>query len=172
MHGNVRYMHCSDEDKECSKKFYRGPEMHEVVDRTNHVPLCKECGAPMKPHCMFFDECYSECYYRQKTMAEIEDEKMDCLIVIGTALQTGGARRMVNNALKRQDIPVIEVNIEPMIDEGFALTIAGKSEVALEAMFKEYYRLSAPASAAAKPGAAAAGVRKSSWQSAPSKPVA
>ena len=86
MHGNVRYMHCRDDDKECSRKFYKAPELHEVADRTNHVPKCKECGQDMKPHCMFFDESYCEEYYRDKTTNIIVDEKMDCLIVIGTAL--------------------------------------------------------------------------------------
>jgi NAD-dependent SIR2 family protein deacetylase len=28
MHGNVRYMHCSDEDKECSRLFFKAPELH------------------------------------------------------------------------------------------------------------------------------------------------
>ena len=68
MHGNVRYMHCSDEDKECSTVFYKAPELHEVADRTNHVPECPSCGFPMKPHAMFFDESYSEHYYRDATM--------------------------------------------------------------------------------------------------------
>lgn len=75
----------------------------------------------MKPHCMFFDECYSEHYYRNTTTTDIEDLLMDCLIVIGTALQTSGAKRSVQRALERQTIPVIEINPEPMIDEGFAI---------------------------------------------------
>ena len=38
---------------------------------------------------------------------------MDCLIVVGTALATSGARSIVFRTLNRQDIPVIEMNLEP-----------------------------------------------------------
>jgi NAD-dependent SIR2 family protein deacetylase len=44
---------------------------------------------------------------------------MDALIVIGTALATNMAKRIVNNALKKQNIPVIEINLESAIDKGF-----------------------------------------------------
>jgi len=65
IHGNSFYMHCSDEEQEHSKKFYPCPKLGSVVDRTNHVPLCPDCEKPMKPHSMFFDESYSEHYYRK-----------------------------------------------------------------------------------------------------------
>lgn len=39
-------------------------------------------------------------------------------------------------------MPVIEFNLEPNIDEGFALHITEKCETSLDAMFNEYYRLS------------------------------
>jgi len=87
-------MHCSDEDKDCSSEFYLAPTLKDAVDRTNHVPLCKKCGAFMKPHEMFFDEVYSEHYYRDRTTNDIACD-IDALIVIGTALQTSGARRLV-----------------------------------------------------------------------------
>ena len=43
-------------------------DINEVIDRTNHVPKCNECGKNMKPHSMFFDESYSEHYYRKETV--------------------------------------------------------------------------------------------------------
>ena len=141
MHGNVRYMHCSDEDKECSLTFFKAPELYEVHDPKSHVPKCTSCGAPMKPHCMFFDESYSEHYYRDQTMRNLEPSA-DLLIVIGTALATGGARGLVNRFLNKQEIPVIEINMEPAVDEGFALQITEKSETSLEKLFREYHRLS------------------------------
>lgn len=133
-------MHCSDEDQDCSKLFYRAPELSDVPDRLNHVPKCRDCGAPMKPHCMFFDECYNEHYYRDKTTRAILDDKMDALIVVGTALATSGAKRMVIQALGQHNVPVIEINLEPVIDEGYTLKIPMKSEQALEQMFNELYR--------------------------------
>lgn len=140
MHGNVRFMHCSDEDKECSRLFFKAPELHEVSDRTNHVPKCASCGAPMKPHCMFFDETYSEHYYRDVTTRRLEED-IDALIVVGTALATGGAKSLVNRTLGKMEVPVIEINIEPVIDEGYALHLTEKSEISLEKMFRELYRL-------------------------------
>jgi NAD-dependent SIR2 family protein deacetylase len=58
IHGNVLYMHCSDPNLACSKYplFYKCPKLSEE----NLIPKCTECGSNMKPHCMFFDEAYSE----------------------------------------------------------------------------------------------------------------
>ena len=91
--------------------------------------MCKECGKVMKPHCMFFDECYSEKYYRRDTVNSYLDEA-DCLIVVGTALQTGFAIKIVNEMIKK-DAPIIEVNLESAIDNGLVLRVIAKSEVAL-----------------------------------------
>lgn len=43
------------------------------------------------------------------------------MIVIGTALQTGMAKKLVNLALKKQDIPVIENNTAPCIEVGYVI---------------------------------------------------
>ena len=45
----------------------------------------------MKPHCMFFDEVYNEPYYRKDTVMSFV-EQSDCLVVIGTALETNLAK--------------------------------------------------------------------------------
>ena len=50
---------------------------------------------------MFFDESYSEHFYRSETVHSFMNDKMDCLIVIGTALATGLANRIVNKALDK-----------------------------------------------------------------------
>ena len=94
----------------------------------------------MKPHSMFFDESYSERYYRYKTVKAYVEEA-DCLIVVGTALQTGFAKSIVMNLLKKEDAPVIEVNLETSINKGYNLQVLEKSETALPALFNEYYRL-------------------------------
>lgn len=64
IHGNVFYMHCSDEKSDHAQKFVAAPSLSEVKNKASHVPLCAECSLPMKPHCMFFDESYNEWYYR------------------------------------------------------------------------------------------------------------
>ena len=85
VHGNVFYMHCEDEEQEHSKTFFRCPNLKDIKDKKNHIPKCGECGKNMKPHSMFFDECYSEHYYRKETVDPFFED-MDALIVVGTAL--------------------------------------------------------------------------------------
>jgi len=123
IHGNVKYMHCSNEEEECERVFYKAPTLDQVPDITNHVPKCEKCGSNMKPHCMFFDESYSEHFYRNESVHSFMNEKMDCLIVVGTALATGLANRIVNKALDKLDCPVIEVNLESSINRGYNLQI-------------------------------------------------
>ena len=43
---------------------------------------------------------------------------MDALIVVGTALATSFARKIVFDALRREDVPVIEINLESVINKG------------------------------------------------------
>ena len=61
------------------------PERHVLV------PKCSECQAPMKPHSMFFDEAYSEHYYRKDSVDSFV-EQADVLVVVGTALATTMAK--------------------------------------------------------------------------------
>lgn len=70
----------------------------------------------MKPHCMFFDEVYTEHFYRSDTVKDYV-ETSDCLIVIGTALATNLAKKTVAKFLSNEH-PVIEVNLESAIDVG------------------------------------------------------
>ena len=86
---------------------------------------------------MFFDETYSEQWYRSETVRTYLD-KTDCLLVVGTALQTSLARMIVNSCLNRAEIPVIEVNIESSIPKGYRVLVEEKSEKALPEMFKEF----------------------------------
>jgi NAD-dependent SIR2 family protein deacetylase len=72
----------------------------------------------MKPHAMFFDESYSEHYYRGTTI-KLLAEGIDALIVVGTALQTSRAHGIVYRTLEKVSVPVIEVNSDPCIKVGF-----------------------------------------------------
>ncbi len=62
---------------------------------------------------MFFDEMYSEHYYRKETVIDFVEES-DCLIVVGTALATNLAKQIVC-AFLNKELPVIEVNLESAI---------------------------------------------------------
>ena len=89
-------------------------------------------------HCMFFDESYSEQWYRSDTVRSYLKDKVDCLIVIGTALQTSLARFIVNSCINSGNIPVIEVNLESCITHGYRILIQEPSEKALPVLFKEF----------------------------------
>lgn len=102
-----------------------------------YVPVCKDCGENMKPHCMFFDERYTEEYYTSDTVQYFAKD-MDALVVVGTALQTNLAARLASDALDRDDVPVIEVNLESCLDVGYLLRVKEKSEVALPEIFKTW----------------------------------
>ena len=154
-------MHCSDETQDHSQNLVPTPRLEEfeaaeaeaksrgeffITDPESgltqnycHVPKCTECGAPMKLHCMFFDECYSEHYYRSDSVDSFLQES-DCLIVVGTALATGFAQRITAHHLAKE-LPVIEVNLETSIDRGNNIQVLGKSDVTLPELFNEYYRL-------------------------------
>ena len=95
----------------------------------------------MKPHCMFFDESYNEEYYRENTVMDYVANKMDCLIFVWTALATNLARKIVFKALDKQEMPVIEINLESVINKGFNIQILEKSEIALGQLFNRFYQL-------------------------------
>jgi len=72
-------------------------------------------------------------------------ETADCLIVIGTALATSYAARIVGNFLVEEK-PVIEINLEPCVQVGHTYHVVGKSEEVLPKMFASYHqKLAIPA---------------------------
>jgi len=95
----------------------------------------------MKANCMCFDETYSEHYYRYDTVNEFADD-CDCLLVVGTALETGCASSIVRRTLERETVPVIEVCYpESCIGVGNNIQIIDKSEIALPLLVNEYMKL-------------------------------
>ena len=106
------------------------------------MPKCQKCGNVMKPHVLLWDECINEEKYRTNTVREFT-KAADCLIVVGTTLETEKGKRIVNSLL-RKNIPVIEVNPTSVIRKGKNLQVLQKPEVALPELFKTYYELTKP----------------------------
>jgi hypothetical protein len=48
---------------------------------------------------------------------------------------------MVINALKKEHVPVIEINMQSSINNGNNIQVIGKSEETLPVMIKEYIKL-------------------------------
>ena len=157
LHGNGYYMHCNNEESECSRKIIPAPTLEQLDDAFNaaaekeltlanglkqnfcFLPHCESCGSPMKPNVMYFDESYSEHYYRTQTIQRFVNET-DCMIVIGTALETSKAKALVVDTLAAE-IPIIEINMESAINRGNNLQILGKAEETLPAFFDAYFAL-------------------------------
>ena len=74
IHGNIFYMHSSKESEAQEVNFVRTPSIEEAeaYAKENNgdvlVPKCEKTGAIMSPHCMCFDESYSEKLYRYDTV--------------------------------------------------------------------------------------------------------
>ena len=141
IHGNIKYMHCSNEKLSCANIFYPIQRWDKVAksDSPHYVPKCSNCSSPMKPHTMFFDEMYSEKFYRAKTVYDFV-ENSDCLVVVGTTLLTGMASNIVSSFVFSGK-PVIEINLSSFVNQGLNLQVKEKAEIALPALFGEYYKL-------------------------------
>jgi len=50
-------------------------------------------------------------------------EKCDGLIVVGTALQTSFASSIINELERRDNVPMIEVNLEANIKDGYGVIL-------------------------------------------------
>ena len=66
IHGNVKYMRCSDSEQYHSRVLKASPTLEQL--EAEGMPRCQECNAPMKPHALFFDEAYNEKHFRQDSV--------------------------------------------------------------------------------------------------------
>lgn len=73
-----------------------------------------------------FDEPYTEEYYRINSLKERVSDT-DCVVVVGTTLETTWAMNFVTEAITN-DIPVVEINLEPVLNFGLVYRLEGKCE--------------------------------------------
>lgn len=114
IHGDLRYMRCSEE---CTRQTFRIPSKLVNKERTRETPItldeiklliCPNCGSETRPHVLWFDESYNEYHYHLDSVLKIAKET-GILFVIGTYGATNLPQRIVDNTLKRQGI-VIDIN--------------------------------------------------------------
>lgn len=106
IHGNLSYIRCLSSD--CQKSNVRLNRTAKDHSDATKVPKCVDCGSVMRPHVLFFDECYSEELYKSSSaQAAISDA--DLLLVVGTMCCTSLPNRIVATAARR-NIPVIDIN--------------------------------------------------------------
>lgn len=75
----------------------------------------------MRPNVQFFDDFYDETFFKNSTAKRIIEEA-DCLIVVGTKLNTS-THLIVHYLQKDPPQPVIEINEKMAVKAGFNLHI-------------------------------------------------
>lgn len=113
IHGDSAWMRCS---KECRIGLL---ELADFGQRDVSTPLseveqrrltCPSCGAWMRPHVLWFDECYDEPNYRAESALRAA-EQADLLIVIGTSGATN-LPSQIGHLCYQRGTPIIDVNPE------------------------------------------------------------
>lgn len=127
IHGSINYMRCMTS---CTNNLFKMPDLSK-----NNLPICPKCNGPARPHTLFFDESYNEEFYKSETVhKEIED--LDCLVVIGTKLETNLASSIVGHAIGI-NANIIEINPEPIIEVGDVYQLVGESEKIIPQLWKD-----------------------------------
>ena len=116
IHGNIDFMRCV---RECDGRFHPLPEgiatdwdkSRRVTDEELGLLRCASCGAPGRPHVLWFDESYDEARYRWESSVRAATEA-SILIIVGTTGGTSLPAHIASIASQRRT-PIVVVNPEP-----------------------------------------------------------
>ena len=114
IHGNIRFMRCSDE---CRMKLYPLPQglfprkKNQSLSASDKEHLsCPDCGKRTRPHVLWFDECYDEHYFRFESAMGIA-AATDLLIIAGTS-GTTTLPNHIATIVSQKGGCIIDINIE------------------------------------------------------------
>ena len=108
IHGNLEFARCS---KECTDNRFPIPEQavhHHKSPSKEHLS-CPRCGEWLRPHVLWFDECYNEKWYRYDSVHQ-KLGSMKRLVTIGTSGQTNLPTQIVSFAKENK---IFHVDINP-----------------------------------------------------------
>lgn len=114
IHGNLTYARCSEG---CSRQVV--PIPREVKPKAKEEPLsraewqhlhCPGCSALLRPHVLWFDECYDEAYYRMDSSLEAA-RRTALLLVVGTSGATNLPAQIVSRVYHQGGF-IIDINPE------------------------------------------------------------
>ena len=116
IHGNIDFMRCTNEclpapvpmPQEIGVAWEKG---RPVTDREIQALRCPSCGAPARPHVLWFDESYDEANFRFES-AIAAAQQASLVIVVGTTGATSLPMHIGSIAAQR-GVPMIVVNPEP-----------------------------------------------------------
>jgi len=114
IHGNIDDMRCA---VACSAHVYPIPEAVGAFERatflddqTRALLTCPRCGAPARPHVLWFDECYDETLFRFESSLQAA-RRATLLITVGSTGRTNLPNHVVATAA-RSGATHIDVNID------------------------------------------------------------
>jgi len=112
IHGNIAYMRCFDD---CSRELVSTPVELTRTDKAQSLAeheqtclLCSRCQAKMRPHVLWFDECYDEAYYKMESSMDWAINT-DLLIVVGTSGATSLPMR-IGGVVASRGAAIVDVN--------------------------------------------------------------
>jgi NAD-dependent deacetylase len=115
IHGNIFRVRCGGG---CSPALLPLPEAAapkapgEALTREEVVRLrCPNCGDWLRPHVLWFDECYDEAYFHFETVLSLA-RRTDLLLIVGTSGATN-LPAQVAMTVARKGGTLIDINIEP-----------------------------------------------------------
>jgi NAD-dependent deacetylase len=72
---------------------------------------CDHCGGWLRPHVLWFDECYDEAYFHYETVLDLS-RRTDLLLIVGTSGATNLPAQVAMTVARRGGT-LIDINIEP-----------------------------------------------------------
>lgn len=129
IHGNIHRMRCA---RPCTPATTAMPDA--FLEWTRERALspadlealhCRSCGAWMRPHVLWFDECYNEEWFCADSALSFA-RSAGVLVVVGTMGATNLPQQIGQIAVAR-GTPVIDINPEPNVFRRFADATGGVS---------------------------------------------
>lgn len=114
IHGNIDECRCT---AACGADRFPVPAVFDGLNRDDALGdddfarlSCPRCGAPARPHVLWFDETYDELHYRaESAMARAAEAAL--LVVVGTAGATNLPMQIGHRVL-RSGAPILDINVE------------------------------------------------------------
>jgi NAD-dependent deacetylase len=113
IHGNVFKMRCSAGCSPALAPMPKGigakaPGESLEPDEARHL-RCRNCDAWLRPHVLWFDECYDEAYFHFETVLALA-RRTDLLLIVGTSGATN-LPAQVAMTVARRGATLIDINI-------------------------------------------------------------
>jgi NAD-dependent deacetylase len=115
IHGNIFKVRCSAGCSADLKPLPKGiaakqPGESLKPDEARRL-RCPNCDAWLRPHVLWFDECYDEAYFHFETVLALA-RRTDLLLIVGTSGATNLPAQLAMT-VARQGATLIDINIEP-----------------------------------------------------------